>query len=352
MGHFTAAPKWLTWRQKLRVVVQAVDALLWMHTPTEVKGCTWHRDFKPANILLDDQLNAFLGDTGFAKAAQKSGERVGATTSVWGGAGSQGFCEDALRTPDEQTEAYAVGMTLLVLLTGRGPIDLEETCCEACEDIDENIRFEAIPAERLAQTGAGWPAAIAGEIKQCYLQLTLKRRAKRLALAMLLQSLRAMLEANGLVQTPTESVGNLAPDTLQKTTPLSHQVRRMRPASAPTPQTDAAEASAASAEASVQRNVAEAFDTVIRRLDELYHSRDADAPRDFERRLHFWRDVCGLPAEAHSQLQTLRVWRNASLHHDTEQWQRKGPRSAQAASQYLAALWSTVDRLCSRQVGA
>ena len=120
----------------------------------------------------------------------------------------------------------------------------------------------------------------------------------------------------------------------------------MRPAAAATPQTDE------SAEASVQRNVAEAFDIVMRRLDGLYHSRDADAPRDFERRLHFWRDVCGLPAEAHSQLQTLRVWRNASLHHDAGQWQRKGPRSAQAASEYLTALSSTVDRLCSRQVEA
>ena len=298
---------------------------------------------RPANILLDDQLNAFLGDTGFAKAAQKSGDRSGATTSVWGGAGSQGFCEDALRTPDEQTEAYAVGMTLLVVLTGHDPIDLEEVCCEACEDIDENIRFEDIPAGRLAQAGAGWPAEVADKIKQCYLQLTTRRRAKRLALATLLQSLRALLGVDGSVPTPTESVGNLAPE-LQKATPLSLQVRRMRPASAPTA---AAEASAAPAEASVQRNVAEAFDNVMRRLDELYHSRDADAPRDFERRLHFWRDVCGLPAEAHSQLQTLRVWRNASLHRDAGQWQQKGPPSAQAASQYLAALWSTVDRLCS-----
>ena len=307
---------------------------------------------RPANILLDDQLNAFLGDTGFAKAAQKSGDRSGATTSVWGGAGSQGCCEDALRTPDEQTEAYAVGMTLLVVLTGRDPIDLEDVCCEACEDIDENIRFEDIPAERLAQAGAGWPAEVADKIKQCYLQLTTRRRAKRLALATLLQSLRALLEADGSVQVATESVGNLAPDTPQKISQLSLQVRRMRPALAPTPQTDAAEASAAPAEASVQRNVAEAFDNVMRRLDELYHSRDADAPRDFERRLHFWRDVCGLTAEAHSQLQTLRVWRNASLHRDAGQWQQKGPPSAQAASQYLAALWSTVDRLCSRQVGA
>ena len=236
-----------------------------------------------------------------------------------------------------------MGVTLLVVLTGHDPIDLEDACCDACEDIDENIRFEDIPAERLAQSGAGWPAEIAGKIKQCYLQLTTKRRAKRLALAMLLQSLRALLEADGSVQTPTESVGNLAPDTLQTTTPLSLQVRRMRPAAAATPQTNEP------ASASVQRNVAEAFDTVMRRLSELYHSRDADAPRDFERRLHFWHEVCGLPSEAHSQLQTLRVWRNASLHHDAEQWQQKGPRSAQAASQYLTALWSTVDRLCSQQ---
>ena len=311
---------------------------------------------RPANILLDEQLNAFLADTGFAKAAQKSGDRSGATTSVWGGAGSQGYCEDALRPPDAQTEAYAVGVTLLVVLTGRDPIDIEEACCEACEDIDENIRFEDIPAERLAQAGAGWPAEVAGKIKRHFMQLTLSpRRTKRLDLATLLQSLRALLEAGGSVQTATaDSVGDLAPATLQTaaSTPLSQQVRRMRPAAMPTAQTDAAEASAAAAEASLQRNVAEAFDNVMRRLDDLYHSRDADAPRDFESRLHFWRDECGLPAAAHFQLQTLRIWRNASLHRDAGQWQRKGPPSAQAASEHLAALWSTVDRLCSRQAGA
>ena len=152
---------------------------------------------RPANILLDDQLNAFLGDTGFAKAAQKSGDRKGATTSVWGGAGSQGYCEDALRTPDEQTEAYSVGVTLLVVLTGHDPVDIEEVCCEACEDNGENLQFLDIPAERLVQPNAGWPASVADELKHCYVQLTHRRRTKRLTLAKLLQSLRALLEAGG-----------------------------------------------------------------------------------------------------------------------------------------------------------
>ena len=115
---------------------------------------------RPANILLDEQLNAFLGDTGFAKAAQKNGDRSSATTSVWGGAGSPGYCEDAFRPPDAQTEVYAVGVTLLVVLTGREPVDIKEECCEACEDIDKDIRFDDIPAERLAQAGAGWPAEV------------------------------------------------------------------------------------------------------------------------------------------------------------------------------------------------
>ena len=74
MGHFVAAPKPLSWRQKLCAVLQAVDALVYLHTPDARKPCTLHRDFKPANILLDGDLTAYLGDTGFAKAARRSGE--------------------------------------------------------------------------------------------------------------------------------------------------------------------------------------------------------------------------------------------------------------------------------------
>ena len=289
---------------------------------------------RPANILLDEQLNAFLGDTGFAKAAQKSGDRSGATTSVWGGAGSLGYCENALRPPDEQTEAFAVGMTLLVVLTGRDPIDIEEVCCEACVDIDEDIRFEDIPVERLAQAGAGWPAEVAGKVKQLYLQLTNKKRAKRLALATLLQSLRALLEAGGSVQKPTaDSVGKLAPATLQTTaaTPLSQQVRGMR--------------TGGDAQKRIQDNMLLAFSNVVPRLDAVYTASAAVAPESFQDRINFWHRECSMPTELKDRLHVLRVWANAARHHDAARWRCEGPRSEAEASQLVAAVQTAIEAL-------
>ena len=290
---------------------------------------------RPANILFDEQLNAFLGDTGFAKAAQKSGDRRGATTSVWGGAGSQGYCEDALRAPDAQTEAYAVGVTLLVVLTGRDPIDIEEACCEACEDIDENIRFEDIPAERLAQAGAGWPAEVAGKIKRHFMQLTLSpRRTKRLDLATLLQSLRALLEAGGSVQTATaDSVGDLAPATLQTaaSTPLSLQVRGMR--------------TGGDAQKRIQDNMLLAFSNVVPRLDAVYAASAAVAPESFQDRINFWHRECGMPTELKDRLHVLRVWANAARHHDAARWRCEGPRSEAEASQLVAAVQTAIEAL-------
>ena len=94
-------------------------------------------------------------------------------------------------------------------------------------------------------------------------------------------------------------------------------------------------------EQSVQVNVGLAFDSMIRRLDELYRS--AQAPADFVDRIDYWRTACLLPADIHPKLHTLRVWRNASLHHDEQRWAREGPRSAEAASRLIAELDA---RLC------
>ena len=111
MGHFDAAPKLLTWRQKLRVVLQSLEALLYLHTRTPR---VLHRDFKPANILLDASLHAYLGDTGFAKAAQRIGDASqlgGATTGRV--MGSPGYAHHDVFSGQysEITEGFAVGRT-------------------------------------------------------------------------------------------------------------------------------------------------------------------------------------------------------------------------------------------------
>ena len=91
---------------------------------------------------------------------------------------------------------------------------------------------------------------------------------------------------------------------------------------------------------SVQRNVSEAFNACIRRLDEVYQSHGAQAPPDFNERIDYWRASCGLPEKVHALLHTLRIWRNASLHHDAQRWARDGPRSDAEASKLIEELAS------------
>ena len=76
-----------------------------------------------------------------------------------------------------------------------------------------------------------------------------------------------------------------------------------------------------------------------------FGSHEADAPKEFDLRLRYWHTVCGLPADAHTRLQKLRIWRNASLHHDQQRWASEGPRSAKEASEYLAQLEACVTAL-------
>ena len=184
--------------------------------------------------------------------------------------------------------------------------------------------------------GQGGPVAaeVAGKIKQLYLQLTNKKRAKRLALATLLQSLRALLEAGGSVQTPTaNSVGKLAPATLQTaaSTPLSLQVRGMR--------------TGGDAQKRIQDNMLLAFSNVVPRLDAVYAASAAVAPESFQDRINFWHRECGMPTELKDRLHVLRVWANAARHHDAARWRCEGPRSEAEASQLVAAVQTAIEAL-------
>ena len=121
-----------------------------------------------------------------------------------------------------------------------------------------------------------------------------------------------------------------------ETTPLSKQVRGMRRAA---PEDE---------DASVKRNVSEAFGLFMGRLGRHYEGRGlaTAAPKDFLERIEHWYTSCGLPEEVRGPLQTLRIWRNASEHRDEARWQTDGPRSPQEAARHLAALEAAIDREC------
>ena len=57
LGH-TVKPPPLPWWHRLRILRDTTRALVYLHAPTPGKPRTLHADVKPANILLDDSLEA------------------------------------------------------------------------------------------------------------------------------------------------------------------------------------------------------------------------------------------------------------------------------------------------------
>ncbi|XP_076950110.1 serine/threonine-protein kinase PCRK1-like [Bidens hawaiensis] len=111
----------LSWPMRLKVARDAACALAYLHqqTPTPII----FRDFKPSNILLDDEWNAKLSDFGFARLGPLDGHTHVTTRVV----GTYGYADPEysltghLRT---DCDVWSYGVFLYVLITGKPPINL------------------------------------------------------------------------------------------------------------------------------------------------------------------------------------------------------------------------------------
>lgn len=102
--------------EMVRTVKQIADALDFAHS----KGII-HRDFKPGNVLLDEQGNAYLADFGLAKIAESENDITRA--SIVGTPAYMAPEQAQSESPTKAVDIYALGITIFQMLTGHVPYD-------------------------------------------------------------------------------------------------------------------------------------------------------------------------------------------------------------------------------------
>ncbi|XWS10914.1 hypothetical protein CRYUN_Cryun38cG0039300 [Craigia yunnanensis] len=106
----------LNWNQRFSIIKDIASGLTYLHE--EWLEVIIHRDIKASNVLLDDDLNAKLGDFGLAMCSKHAQE----TTHV---AGTFGYMAPELAKTgkaSKSTDVYAFGAFCLEVVCGRRPI--------------------------------------------------------------------------------------------------------------------------------------------------------------------------------------------------------------------------------------
>ncbi|EOD36525.1 hypothetical protein EMIHUDRAFT_226294, partial [Emiliania huxleyi CCMP1516] len=198
---FETPPPLLSSAARLRVLRDAASALHYLHT---LSPMILHRDVSAGNILLDERGNGFLADVGLARAAEATAGQVShlSTQRIFG---KPGYIDPIVLNDGQAsqlTDGFALGITLLVSLTGRGALGLLNACDGALEEPDT--------AEAIAAADAGWSAAQAEELVRLVVGLAYERKRKRMPLAEALLRLEALVEADVATATSPPHVAGVA----------------------------------------------------------------------------------------------------------------------------------------------
>ncbi|XP_062158779.1 protein NSP-INTERACTING KINASE 3 [Alnus glutinosa] len=109
----------LDWTRRKRIALGTARGLVYLHEQCDPKII--HRDVKAANILLDEDFEAVVGDFGLAKLLDHRDSHV--TTAVRGTVGH--IAPEYLSTgqSSEKTDVFGFGILLLELVTGQKALD-------------------------------------------------------------------------------------------------------------------------------------------------------------------------------------------------------------------------------------
>ena len=116
--HINGRPA-LDWTRRKGIALGTARGLLYLHEQCDPKII--HRDVKAANILLDEDFEAVVGDFGLAKLLDHRESHV--TTAVRGTVGH--IAPEYLSTgqSSEKTDVFGFGILLLELITGHKALD-------------------------------------------------------------------------------------------------------------------------------------------------------------------------------------------------------------------------------------
>uniref|UniRef100_A0A0E0K2E9 Receptor kinase-like protein Xa21 n=2 Tax=Oryza punctata TaxID=4537 RepID=A0A0E0K2E9_ORYPU len=107
--------------ERISIAVNIADALDYLHH--DCGSPTVHRDLKPSNILLDDNMNALIGDFGIARLCIESEQKTGLVSSI---GGTIGYIAPEYAGGGHASisgDVYSFGVILLEMLTGKRPTD-------------------------------------------------------------------------------------------------------------------------------------------------------------------------------------------------------------------------------------
>ncbi|KAH7428574.1 hypothetical protein KP509_09G007400 [Ceratopteris richardii] len=156
----------LDWETRMKIVLGAARGLAYLHEDSS--PCIIHRDFKTANILLDNDFNPKVSDFGLAKVAPDSGKDHHSTKVM----GTFGYVAPEYAMTGHllvKSDVYSYGVVLLEILSGRKPVDFSRplgqenlvtwarpllTSLEGLEVLVDPRLKDSVPYDSLAKVAA------------------------------------------------------------------------------------------------------------------------------------------------------------------------------------------------------
>ncbi|KAM0070252.1 putative protein kinase RLK-Pelle-CrRLK1L-1 family [Helianthus debilis subsp. tardiflorus] len=137
LDHYLSSPD-LTWRQRLKICLDAAKGLSYLHDPRETHRRLIHCDVKSGNILLDNQWNAKVSDLGLSIIGSANEQHSVIVTVA---AGTPGYIDpqyEMTHTLTKESDVYSFGVVLFEVLFGTLCYKFEGGVCHyiVCEWIE------------------------------------------------------------------------------------------------------------------------------------------------------------------------------------------------------------------------